>query len=100
MKKGGGLVGMCGWLVGTGPGAGFGLLILICATGGTLIGLSGYLVKEIRDLGDDMPDYHPLPPVGLVRRMKPAFAVNTESLADGSLEDNLNSNTEKRQKDT
>jgi hypothetical protein len=102
MREGGALVGMFGWLVGTGPGAGFGLLILICAIGGTLIGLSGYLVKEIRDLGENMPDYHPLPPVGLVRRMKPVFAVNTAaaSFANDPLEESIESDSEEQKKDT
>ncbi len=102
MRQGGALVDAFGWLVGTGPGAGFGLLILICAIGGALIGLSGYLVKEIRNLGEEMPDYHALPPVGLVRRMKPVFAVDTDSasFANGSLDDDAKSNSEEKQKDT
>ena len=75
MTRGGPLADTFGWLVGTGPGSGFGLLILICGIGGTMIGLSGYLVREIRDLDRQMPDY-PHPSVGLVRRMKPAFAMN------------------------
>jgi MFS family permease len=70
MHKGGSLIGTFGWLVGTGPGAGFGLLILLCGVGGTLVGLSGYLVKEIRDLDKQMADYKRIPPVGMVRRMK------------------------------
>jgi len=77
MKEGGPLAGVFGWMVGIGPGAGFGLLILICAVGGTLIGLSGYLVKDIRNLDKQMPDYRSPPPVGLVRRMKPVLVLNT-----------------------
>jgi hypothetical protein len=100
MKEGGALVDRFGWLVGTGPGAGFGLLILICAIGGTLIGLSGYLVKEIRGLGEEMPDYHPLPPVGLVRRMKPVFAVDTASASYANSPSDENSHREEKQKDT
>jgi MFS family permease len=68
MNPGGALVDMFGWLVGTGPGAGFGLLILICGIGGTLVGLSGYLVSDIRNVDVLLPDYQVLPPVGLVRR--------------------------------
>jgi hypothetical protein len=75
MAEGGTLAQRFGWLVGTGPGAGFGLLILLCGIGGTLIGLSGYVVKEIRDLNEEMPDYR-LPPVGLVRRMEPVFVMD------------------------
>lgn len=68
MNPGGALVDMFGWLVGTGPGAGFGLLIVICGIGGTLVGLSGYLVSDIRNVDVLLPDYQPLPPVGLIRR--------------------------------
>ena len=78
MSEGGPLVETFGWLVGTGPGAGFGLLILICGVAGTLVGLSGYLVAEIRNLDKRMPDYQAPPPVGLVRRLKPVFVVNRQ----------------------
>ncbi len=90
MHEGGPLAGVFGRFVGTGPGAGFGLLILICGVGGTLIGLSGYLVKEIRDLDKRMPDYRPPPPVGLVKRMKPVLVMNT---APASLEENVEANS-------
>ena len=70
MSEGGSLANIFGWLVGTGPGSGFGLLIFLCGIGGTLIGLSGYLVKEIRNLDKLLPDYRPPPPVGLVRRIR------------------------------
>jgi hypothetical protein len=69
MTQGGALVDLFGWLVGTGPGAGFGLLIFICGISGTLVALSGYLVREIRDVDKLLPDYHRPPPVGLVRRL-------------------------------
>jgi hypothetical protein len=72
MDAGGPLAGIFGWLVGVGPGAGFGLLILLCGVGGLLIGLSGYIVKDIRDLNSRIPDYFRPPPVGLVRR-RPAI---------------------------
>jgi len=57
MQPGGTLAGTFGWLVGAGPGAGFGLLIFLCGIGGILVGLSGYLVKEIRSLDMQIPDY-------------------------------------------
>ena len=60
-----------GWLVGTGPGSGFGLMILLCGIGGTLVGLSGYLFPAVRNVDEDLPDFVPLPPVGLVKRVKP-----------------------------
>lgn len=71
MREGGTLANIFGWLVGTGPGAGFGLLILICGIGGTLVGLSGYFVREIQNVNQVLPDYHAPPIVGLVKRMHP-----------------------------
>jgi hypothetical protein len=68
MQPGGALADTFGWIVGTGPGAGFGLLILLCGIGGTLVGLSGYLVSDIRNVDQLIPDYQVHPPVGLVRR--------------------------------
>lgn len=89
MHSGGPLVGTFGWLVGTGPGAGFGLLILLCGVGGTLIGLSGYLVKEIRDLDKQMPDYKRIPPIGLVPRLTPVhFADSSPDANASSLQSN------------
>jgi DHA3 family macrolide efflux protein-like MFS transporter len=75
MAADGPLAGTFGWLVGVGPGSGFGLLILLCAIGGMLVGLSGYLVKEIRNLDLEIPDYHRPPPVVLVRRAPAIFSV-------------------------
>jgi len=74
MQSDGTLVSLFGWLVGTGPGSGFGLLIIFCGVGGTLIGLSGYLISSIRSVDKIMPDYAPLPPVGMVRLSRPQQA--------------------------
>ena len=74
MKNGGPLAEIFGPLVGTGPGSGFGLLIVCCGVGGTLIGLSGYLISFVRSVDQIMPDYKPLPPVGMVRRTQPLMA--------------------------
>jgi hypothetical protein len=70
MSRGETLTDMFGWLVGTGPGSGFGLMILLCGIGGALVGLSGYLFPAIRNVDKDLPDFVPPPPVGLVRRIK------------------------------
>jgi DHA3 family macrolide efflux protein-like MFS transporter len=70
MREGGSLANTFGWLVGTGPGAGFGLLILICGLGGTFVGLAGYLIPSIRRVDKTLPDYQSLPPVGMVRRIR------------------------------
>jgi hypothetical protein len=68
MGTGGFLATTFGWLVGTGPGSGFGLLILLCGIGGTLIGVAGYLTPSIRNVDILFPDFRRFPPGGLVRR--------------------------------
>lgn len=49
-----------GWLVGTGPGAGMGLIIFFCGLSGPLIGLAGYLSTYIRDAETLLPDHDQL----------------------------------------
>jgi MFS family permease len=71
MGTGGVLVDTFGWLVGTGPGSGFGLLILLCGIGATLVGLTGYLIPSIRNVDKLLPDFRRLPPVGMLRRAQP-----------------------------
>jgi len=68
MGTGGALANMFGWLVGTGPGSGFGLLIFLCGVGGILIGLAGYLIPSLRNIDTLMPDFRGSPPIGMVRR--------------------------------
>ena len=69
MGTGGTLATTFGWLVGTGPGSGFGLVILLCGIGGTLIGLAGYLIPSIRNIDILLPDFRRLPALGMMRRM-------------------------------
>jgi len=66
MAKGGFLVHSFGWLVGSGPGSGFGLMILFCGIGGTLVGLFGYLTPAIRNVNQTMPDYELMPALDAV----------------------------------
>ena len=47
-------------LVGTGPGAGMGLLTVICSLVCVFVGLSGYYIPAIRDLEDILPDHDQL----------------------------------------
>ena len=47
-------------LVGTGPGAGMGLLTVFCCLMCVLIGLSGYYIPAIRNLEDVLPDHDQL----------------------------------------
>ena len=68
MGTGGTLASMFGWLVGTGPGSGFGLLIFLCGIGGTLIGLAGYLIPSLRNIDILLPDFRGIPQMSLVRR--------------------------------
>ncbi len=57
MAEGGALVSTLGWLVGTGPGAGMGLMFVITAILGTFVGLAGYLFPAVRNVEDIMPDH-------------------------------------------
>ncbi len=49
------------WLVGTGPGSGMGLLLVICGVFGALVGLSGYFFPSIRNAETILPDHDELP---------------------------------------
>jgi len=55
------LSGIFGWLVGTGPGAGMGLLLVICGIFGALAGLMGYFYPAVRNAEDMLPDHDELP---------------------------------------
>ncbi len=76
MLPGGALANTFGWLVGVGPGAGFGLLIFLCGIGGMLVGLSGYLVKDIRWLDTQIPDYQLPDPDTFLQQPEPVFIAN------------------------
>jgi MFS transporter, DHA3 family, macrolide efflux protein len=55
-----GLSAVFSGLVGSGPGAGMGLLLVFCGLGGALVGLSGYFVPAIRNAEDLLPDHDQL----------------------------------------
>jgi MFS family permease len=57
MAQGGSLSGVFGWLVGTGPGAGMGLMFLCTCIMGTTICFSGYLFRSIRNVESELPDH-------------------------------------------
>ncbi len=57
MMEGGSLAVTFGWLVGTGPGAGIGLMFAITGILGALVGFSGYLFPAIRNAEDILPDH-------------------------------------------
>jgi MFS family permease len=69
MGTGGVLVKTFGWLVGTGPGSGFGLLILLCGVAGALVGLAAFAIPSIRNLDQLVPDFRQFPPIGMLRRV-------------------------------
>ena len=52
-------------LVGTGPGAGMGLLTVFCCLMCALIGLSGYYIPAIRNLEDVLPDHDQMSKEGI-----------------------------------
>jgi MFS family permease len=57
MREGGALVPFFGGLVGSGPGAGMALLILLAGVGASLVGLAGYLSPAIRTVEATLPDH-------------------------------------------
>jgi MFS family permease len=57
MMPSGGLADTFGWLVGTGPGAGMGLMFVLMGVLGALSGLGGYAFRVIRDAEDILPDH-------------------------------------------
>ncbi len=66
MQRQGALAESFGWLVGTGPGAGMGLLIMACGLSIGLVGIVGYLIPAVRDAEDLLPDHDAVPaPVGI-----------------------------------
>jgi MFS transporter, DHA3 family, macrolide efflux protein len=52
-----GLTLSAGWLVGVGPGAGMGLMIIITGLLAAMVGLAGYIFRPIRDAEDLLPDH-------------------------------------------
>lgn len=57
MQPGGALASVFGGLLGTGPGAGMAFMFLCTSIAGTVICLSGYLFKRVRQIETDLPDH-------------------------------------------
>jgi hypothetical protein len=57
MAVGGSLTGAFAWLVGTGPGAGMGLMFLCTCIMGTTACFSGYLFPSLRNVERDLSDH-------------------------------------------
>ncbi len=75
-----------GWLVGTGPGSGMGLLFVFCGLAAGLVGLSGYFIPAIRNAEDLLPDHDQLEKVaegeaaqGELPKADPAAELETEA---------------------
>ncbi|MGX7829149.1 MFS transporter [Actinokineospora sp. 24-640] len=57
MTEGGALAGTFGWLVGTGPGAGIGLMFVIVGVLGVAVGAAGWFAKSVREVETLVPDH-------------------------------------------
>lgn len=67
MQPQGQLAPVFGGLVGSGPGAGMGLMFVICGLLIALVGAAGYTISPVRNVEDILPDHdapviNPLPP--------------------------------------
>ena len=60
MKTHTGLAAVFGPIFGTGPGAGMGLLFFFCGLGVILVGLTGYLIRPVRDAESILHDHDQL----------------------------------------
>ena len=59
MRSQGRLAAVFSGLTGTGPGAGMGLLMVLCGAAGILVGLGGYFIPVIRRTEEILPDFEP-----------------------------------------
>lgn len=62
MREGTGLADTFGWLVGTGPGAGMGLLCVLVGVLGIGLAAVGYAIPAIRDVETLIPDHDEIEP--------------------------------------
>ncbi|MFZ5889357.1 MAG: MFS transporter [Chloroflexota bacterium] len=60
-RLGTGLPAAFSWLVGAGPGAGMGLLIVFCGAASALVGMAGYFVRPVVHAETILPDHDALP---------------------------------------
>jgi MFS transporter, DHA3 family, macrolide efflux protein len=57
MQPTGWLAPVFGQIVGTGAGAGMGVMFLLTGMGGVIIGFGGYFIKSLRNVETDLPDH-------------------------------------------
>lgn len=62
MQEGGRLAGTFGWLVGTGNGAGMGLMMLISGLLVSLVALGSFFVPVVRNAEELLPDHEQAAP--------------------------------------
>ncbi|WP_410813372.1 amino acid adenylation domain-containing protein [Micromonospora sp. 067-2] len=70
MRDGGPLAGTAGALIGTGPGRGIALLVILAGLASTALGGAAFATRRVRRLEDDLPD---VIPSGIVTRDKNAL---------------------------
>jgi len=51
------------WIVGSGPGSGMSLILILAGLGGILVMICGYAFRTIRHVEDILPDYDGNPPM-------------------------------------
>lgn len=78
MMEGGALAGLFGRLVGTGPGAGMGLLILLAGVVITAVGFGAYLFPVVRNAEELLPDHEQS---GIVAERTPDLEASEASTA-------------------
>ncbi len=61
MANGGSLAGALGWALGTGPGAGMALMLIVFGALGAIVGIGGYFVRAVRDAETILPDHDAAP---------------------------------------
>ena len=61
MRSESSLASLLGWLVGSGPGAGMGLLMVICGIAGTLVAVTGSFIPALRNVETLLPDHDQTP---------------------------------------
>lgn len=65
-RTGTGLPGALSWMVGSGPGAGMGLLIVFSGLGAAMAGMAGYFIPAIHNAETVLPDHDQLKPAEAV----------------------------------
>lgn len=74
LRERGGLAASLGQLVGTGPGAGMGLIFVVSGVLGAVIGLSGYVFPAIRHVETRLPDHDVVDTVTKMEEDSPEMA--------------------------